>query len=148
LTPGNLYELSFDFTVNPGNGGHGEESSFMKWLEVDMSNSTIPQFYFSGLPSGTQTAVNLEYVRRAIDFTATGTSTTITLQALFPSGLPAFFPDGTPVRADTLYTGPVVDNIDLEDISFPSGGTPAPTPEPASLGVLAVGGLMLLRRRR
>ena len=147
LIPGNTYELSFDFTVNPSEGGHGGESTFVKWMEVDATNTSVPKFYFSGTPSATQTAANMEYVRRAIDFTATGTSTTITFAALFPSGLPATFTDGTPVSANALYTGPVIDNVDLEDITQ-GGVAPVATPEPASLSVLAIGGVMLLRRRR
>ena len=149
LTPGNMYELSFDFTVNPSNGGHGGESSFIKWLHVGITNSSLPDFYFSGTPSGTQTATDMDYVRRAIDFTATGSTTTIMLNAIFPSTLPAFFPDGTPVTADSLYTGPVVDNVDLEDITpVLGGGQVAQLPEPGSLAALSISGLMLLRRRR
>lgn len=148
LTPGTAYELSFDFTVNPGYGEHGE-TTFEKWMEVQVTNSSVPVAYFTGKPSGTQTAMNLEYVRPAIDFVATGTTTTITFAALFPSDLPATFADGTPVTANALYTGPVIDNIDLEGGPQVTGqGNTVPTPEPASLGVLAVGGLMLLRRRR
>lgn len=149
LTPGNLYELSFDFTVNPGDGWHGGESAFIKWLDVGITDSSIPEWCFSGMPSGTQTAIDMGYVRRAIDFTATSTSTTVTLQALFPSGLPATFTDGAPVRTDSLYTGPVVDNVDLQDITPLGGnGKSTPVPEPASLAALSIGGLMLLRRRR
>ena len=149
LIPGNMYELSFDFTVNPSNGGHGGESTFIKWLHVGTTNSTLPDFYFSGMPSATQTAADMDYVRRAIDFTATGSTTTITLNAVFPSTLPAFFPDGAPVNAASLYTGPVVDNVDLEDITTTlGGGQVSQLPEPGSLAALSLSGLMLLRRRR
>jgi hypothetical protein len=148
LTPGTTYELSFDFAVNPGYGLHGE-TTFEKWIEVQATNSSVPVAYFTRKPSGTQTAINLEYVRPAIDFVAMDTTTTITFAALFPSDLPATFADGTPVTANALYTGPVIDNINLEGMPEVTGhGNTAPTPEPASLGVLAVGGLMLLRRRR
>jgi hypothetical protein len=151
LTPGNIYELSFDFSVNPSNGAHGGESAFTKWLDVSITNSDMPDTYFSGTV-GTRTPGNMQYVNRGVFFTADSTSTTITLAELFPAGLPAFFPDGTPILPHTLSAGAVIDNIDLQLITANDvgvGGTGAPpAPEPASLGLLGIGGLMLLRRRR
>ena len=152
LTPGNMYELSFDFSVNPGEGSHGGESSFAKWLDVESTNSSVPAFYFTGTPSPTQTPANMQYVHRAIDFTATASTTTITFAAMFPGGLPTTFTDGTPITASSLYTGPVIDNIDLENITRVvtevGVGNQAAAPEPTSLAIFGLGGVMLLRRRR
>jgi hypothetical protein len=142
LISGKNYELSFDFSVNPSEG-HGGEADFTKWLEVDISNSNMPASYFSGTV-GTRTVSNMQYVRRAVDFTASSESTTISLVALFPSGLPASFSNGTPILPYTLCAGPAIDNVTLEPVS--TFGI-ARAPEPASLGVLGMGGVFLLRRR-
>ncbi|HUO08879.1 MAG TPA: DUF642 domain-containing protein [Phycisphaerae bacterium] len=148
LTPGNLYELSFDFSVNPSGGVHGGESAFTKWIDVGITNSDQPDSYFSGTV-GTRTTTNMQYVTRGIVFTADSTSTTITIAELFPTGLPSVFSDGTSVLPNTISAGVVLDNVDLQPLVV-SGGSVNGTvvPEPASLGLLGIGALMLMRRRR
>ena len=78
---------------------------------------------------------NMHYTLEHFQFTADSSSVTITLWALAPLNLPAG------VTPATSIAGPVIDNLDLHVL-----GSAAQSPEPASIGVLGLGGLLLLRR--
>ena len=136
LTPGDSYQLSFDFAVNPSNGLHGGESAIAKWLDISLTNSDTPDFFFKGVV-GAQTVRTMRWTHYAVNFTATSSTSNITFAAIFPQNLPKTFPDGTPMDIHKLYAGPVVANVDLEDTS--SAGIPAPpptSPEPTTLALI------------
>jgi hypothetical protein len=141
LTSGQHYQLSFDFAVNPETmTGEGNDT---KILDVSVSNSSLESpAVFTGTV-GTRTKTDMQYAVEAVDFVANSTSCTITFAAAMPTGLPAELVNATLPSATNLYCGPVIDNIDLE---LAEGGNTL-TPEPASLGILGAGGLVLLRRK-
>jgi len=140
LTIGQEYTLTFAFSINPEN--YTMEGDTTKNMDVLITNSDEPSTPFSG-SAGTRTNSNMQWTGETINFTASASSTIITFASELSSNLPAFLTNGTVPSATNLYCGPVIDNVDLEVFS----GTPT-TPEPASLSVLGVGSLLLMRRRR
>ncbi len=135
---GTSYVLTFDFAVNPQKGPVNVNGD-TKQLEVSAlaadGDTVLNSQVFQGT-AGTRTVKNMQYETETFTFTATGTTSTLELQALAPLNMP----DG--LSASTIYTGPVIDNLDLEI------GAGSPSPEPASIAVLGMSGLLLLRRRR
>jgi len=137
---GNHYQLTFDYSINPEN--LTGEAGDTKQVKITATGSGVLATQNYSYPFATPTATNMHYVTGATFlFTANSTSTTISLTALL-SNLP------TGITSLTAYCGPVIDNLDLISL----GGNPPPDggaiPEPASLGTLAMGGLLLLRRKR
>ena len=149
LTPGDSYQLSFDFAVNPSNGKYGGESAITKWLDIAITNSNMPNVYFKS-NAGTETVRNIEWIERTVTFTATSTTADITFAAIFPQHLPKTFADGTPFDINKLYAGPVIANADLESLSSRSGSPlpPPAAPEPATLFLLAPAAWSSALRRR
>jgi len=140
LTIGQKYQLSFDFAIDPVTiTGEGVDT---KILDVSVSNSDQSSPAVFSAITGTRTVSNMQYSLETVDFTAAATSCAITFAAALPTNLPATLTNNTVPSATNLYCGPVIDNVDLE----PIGGDPQ-SPEPASLGILGVGGLLLLRRK-
>jgi hypothetical protein len=139
LTVSQQYSLTFEFSVNPEN--YTGEGGTTKILDVTIANSDQPSTLFSA-SAGTRTDSDMQWTGETINFTASAGSTTITFASELPTNLPAFLTNGTVPSATNLYCGPVIDNVDLEVFS----GSPT-TPEPASLGILGVGSLLLIRRR-
>ncbi len=139
LTPGSAYALTFDFSINPENITN--EISSTKFLQITASNTDLAPTLFSGT-AGTRTKTNMQYLQETVDFTPNASAVTLTLSALMPTGLPSTFNTGN------VFCGPVIDNLDLEALSGSTPPPPAPTPEPASLGILGISGLLLLRRKR
>jgi hypothetical protein len=139
--PGTEYTLTFDFSINPDKRiKKFNERLTVKQLSVDIIDPTgegdteiIPTETFTGL-AGTRTRRKMQYLAKSITFTATGDQTTIRFAATLPQGLPAT------LSGATSQCGPVLDNVVL----FESGG--GEVPEPASLSILGVGGLLMLRR--
>lgn len=135
-TPGVLYTLTFDFSINP-QAGPMNEINDTKQLEVSaLAGKTVLSSQIYQGTAGTRTTEDMQYMSESFSFTATGSETTLALEALTPLDMPAG------LTAKTAYCGPVVDNLDLEE------GVSHPAPEPASLALLSLGGLMILRRRR
>lgn len=148
---GTSYTLTFDYSINPENlkpaDNTGEIGSLKNLLvqAIGADGSTVlASQTFSDtadtldgttLPS-VRTKTNMEWGSESLTFTADG-ATTIRLTQLAPTGLPSG------VTATTARCGSVIDNLDL-DVS----GGQNPTPEPASLALLSMGGLLLLKRRR
>jgi hypothetical protein len=133
---GTTYQLSFDLAVNPENLTN--ESALVKKLRASVQSSTsavIAQVDYPGVVA-TRTKSNMQYVTESFFFTATTSFTAINLAALAPAG-------ADPTR---IYTGPVIDNVNL--VPFSSGPLPPPVPEPASLTLLGLGAAALGRRRR
>jgi hypothetical protein len=139
---GTAYTLTFDFSVNPYKNGRRDESDDTKVMQVDALDSdgatVLATQEFTGTV-GTRTKTNMEYTQETFSFTADGPQTTLLLQALAPLNMSPL------VTLLTIRCGPVIDNLDLE-LNGGSGGGPG-TPEPASLGILGLGGLLLMRRR-
>ena len=137
-TPGDLYRLTFEFSVNPEN--KSKEKNTTKVLQVEALGANGSSVLASQTwqdTVGTRTRTNMEYQQKTFTFTADGTSATLTLAALAPLNLPAG------ITAATAYCGPVVDGLDLED----TGSGQPPAPEPASLGIVGAGAILLVVRR-
>lgn len=133
---GHDYLLTFDLSFNPDTLTNEENDT--RFTKVSAIGATTQsQTYTNTLHA--RTANNMMWVTKVFTFTADSTSTTIKLEALMPTGLPSSF------SPTNVYSGSVVDNLDLELVGQPQGGD---TPEPASLGVLGLGSLMMLKRRR
>ncbi len=137
---GTAYTLTFDFSVNPFKNGRFDERDDTKVMQVQALGSdgatVLASQEFTGTV-GTRTKTNMEYTQETFSFTADGPQTTLVLQALAPLNMSPL------VTLLTIRCGPVIDNLDLEI----SAGA-SQLPEPASLGILGVGSLMLLKRRR
>lgn len=127
---GKKYLVTLDIAPNP-------ENYFNPLTSVD--EITIPRILEISTGSAsatwerhalTNSITSLAWETIAWEFTATDTETTIAFKSL-----------GT-----ALYTGMAIDNVSVDEVP---GGIPDPRsiPEPASLGVLALGGLLMLRRR-
>jgi choice-of-anchor C domain-containing protein len=138
--PGQAYQLTFDFAVNPQNIT-GEIGSTKKLL-VSAKALNGPLYaaqLFTGT-TGTRTVANMQYTQETMTFTATSSLTTIAFAALMPTGLSAAY------TSSNVFSGPIIDNVDVE---IQGTSTPRqPVPEPASLSVLSIGAVALLRRRR
>jgi hypothetical protein len=135
LTIGAEYILTFDFSINPDIRERGST----KILQVQaIGNTVLADETFSRTRTN-ETRLNMRFTHESILFTADSTSVTIVLAALAPLNLPAG------VTPSTSVVGPVVDNLVLE---LSDGGSGPNVPEPASLGVMGAGSLLLLRRRR
>jgi len=144
LTAGDTYQLTFDFAANPQNiSGEGAST---KILQVTATNTDLSPTLFTGT-TGTRTTSNMQYTHEILNFTANSTTTTLTLAALMPTGLPANF---TP---SNVWCGPVIDNLDLEDVNGsvndPPGGGTSPVPEPTTTLLIGAGvALLALRKAR
>ena len=136
-TPGTQYLLTFDFSINPENlTNEFGTTKIMKVSATGGGNSILNTQQYSDT-AGTRTFQNMQYTQESFTFTANSNSTTITLAALLPLNLP---PGMTGASAQC---GPVIDNLDLE----PAPGA-SQLPEPGTLAVMGLGGMLLLRRRR
>jgi hypothetical protein len=137
-TPSVDYLLTFDFAVNPDTWNIDETGTVKRLLvsAIGANGSTLLTSQTYSGSDGTRTRTSMQYVQETFSFTSDGTSTTLKLEALAPLNMTGL------MTANNIFTGPVIDNLDLEI----GGG--APSPEPASLAVLAIGGLALLKRRR
>jgi choice-of-anchor C domain-containing protein len=129
------YTLTFDFSINPQNGPSREKND-LKDLRVEAIGADgvtiLASQDYTGT-AGTRTKTDMQYSSQSFSFTADGAFSTIRLLAVRPANR---------APGAKLYTGPVVDNLDLEL------GAGNPTPEPASLAVLGMGATALLSRRR
>ncbi len=134
LTPGTSYLLTFDFAINPENLDN--EAGSTKIMQVTATNTDLAPTLFSGT-AGSATKLNMDWVHETLAFTANASNVTLTMAALMPTGLPNTF---TP---NNVYCGPVIDNLVLDSI----GGGALQAPEPASVSVLGLGTIALLRRR-
>ncbi len=134
LTIGTDYELTFDFAINPDQ----REKSSGKIMQVQAVGSAVLVTQTYQRTKNGESKSHMHYTHESIQFTADSTSVTITFSALPPLNLPGG------LLASRSVVGPVLDNVDLEA----AGGGGPQSPEPASLGVLGLGGLLLLRRRR
>jgi len=132
------YTLTFDFSVNPEVGFFLDESASTKILRVQAvtSSGTILASQDYSDTAGTRTFQDMQWSNETFTFTAPGTGVTLKLTALTPTNLPSG------ATASKIYTGPVIDNLDLE----PGGGSQVP--EPASLGLMGAGTTTLMLRRR
>ncbi len=137
---GDLYSLTFDFSINPQKSTNEENTTKILQIQaldtVIMSDVLASQDYQG--TAGTRTVKNMEWETQTFQFVASGTESTLTLAALTPLNLP-----GNETSA-TCYCGPVIDNLDLENL----GAGQPPTPEPASLGILGLGAVLLMGRRK
>ncbi len=151
LAPGSHYSLTFDFAVNPETLTN--EGGSTKILQVSMTNTSLSPTQFTGT-AGTRTKTNMGYVQEVLNFTATSSSSTLTMAALMPTGLVQS------ATASTVYCGPVIDNLDFEFVSGSSqqppgpgsgptgpGSGQTPVPEPTMPGLFVVGMVMLLGRQ-
>jgi choice-of-anchor C domain-containing protein len=135
-TVGTTYKLSFDLAVNPENLTN--EIALIKTLRATIQSSSsaiLAQVDYPGL-AGARTKSNMQYVTETFFFTATSSLSAISFASLAPVG----------ANAAKVYTGPVIDNVDLTPLG--GGPLPPPVPEPASLTVLAIGAAALLGRRK
>lgn len=142
LTAGSHYSLAFDFSVNPE--AIDNEGGSTKALQVSVSNTDLTPTLFTGTV-GTRTKNNMQYLHEILNFTTTTTSATLTMAAMMPTGLPNTF------LPNTVYCGPVIDNLDFEFVSGavqtpPGDPNPAPVPEPTMPVLFVVGTGMLLGR--
>lgn len=138
-TPGDLYGLTFEFSINPENlAGESGTTKILQIQALGANGSSVLASLTYQDTAGTRTNADMEYEQETFQFVADGKKATLTLAALPPLNLP----DGE--TAATCYCGPVVDALDLEDL----GSSTPPTPEPASLGMLALGSILLLGARR
>jgi hypothetical protein len=140
LTPGALYGITFDFAVNPSlYQGENTDTKFLQLTVISSSFVHDGSQVYSG-SAGSATRTNMGYVSEFLSFTASTSIENINFSALVPANLP------NGVTAATAACGPVIDNVDLEYLS--GSGTPSGSaPEPASLGLLAAGSMLLFRRR-
>jgi choice-of-anchor C domain-containing protein len=118
-TAGVAYVVRFDLSGNPDD--FGEPS--LKSLRVTAAGQSADFSYDTAVEGNT--AADMRWKSFEFVFTATGATTTLE----FVSTLPVQF------------TGPALDNVSVEL-------APAAVPEPASLALLAAGGLVLVGRRR
>jgi choice-of-anchor C domain-containing protein len=138
---GEEYQLLFDFAINPENNT-GEGSSIKRLAVRAIANDgDIDGIQVFSDDKGTRKYWDMQYETKVFLFAATSTRTTIAFNAMMPLGLPGSF---TPLN---VYSGPVIDNVELD--LAPGTDTPPPPsiPEPASLAVLGLGAVALLRRR-
>ena len=137
---GTTYKLTFDLSSNPEN--LTDEATLAKKLRVSMEsagNVLLNQVDFSTY-TGTRTKSNMMYVKETLYFTANSTATAISLASMAPAG----------ASASGVYTGPVIDNLDLEPFSSnvpPPSSDPPAVPEPASMALLGIGAAACLMRR-
>ncbi|MGN6368092.1 MAG: DUF642 domain-containing protein, partial [Phycisphaerae bacterium] len=115
LTPGLSYQLSFDLSANPSNGKFGGESAITKWLDISITNTATPDFYFNASAT-TYTVSNMEWINRALTFTPTSTSSTITFAAIFPQHLPPTITAGTHHDIHKIYARPGITNKKQESL--------------------------------
>jgi choice-of-anchor C domain-containing protein len=137
-TPGQSYQLTFDFAVNPQNITYEVNSTKKLLVSAKALNGPLYAAQLFTGTAGTRTLANLQYTQETMTFTATSNRTTLSFAALMPTGLPAAY------TSTNVFSGPIIDNIEVEIL----GTSSTPTPEPASLGVLGLGAAALLRRRR
>ncbi len=153
-TNGTQYTLTFDFSVNPAHRPKPhDELTDTKVLQVQVidgagsgnqeddeprpaigSNILASQIYTA--TAGTRTRTNMQYISETFSFTGTGDPVTLVLSALTPLNM------GPKLNSANVRCGPVIDNLDLEI----GGAQTRSVPEPASLGLLGLGSLLLARR--
>jgi len=134
------YTFTFDLAANP-EAGPQMETGTTKILRVEAlaaDGTTVLASTDFQITKGARTLQNMQWQSNSFTFTATGATSTILLSAITPLNLP----EGA--TSSNIFTGPVIDNLNL----FPSGSPPTPTPEPASLGLLGVSASALLLKRR
>ena len=109
-TVGETYRVTFDLAGNP------EENPTIKEMRVSAGGSSAD---FSFDITGNSNS-NMGWVSKSWDFTATGTTTTLSFLSLVDTGF-----------------GPALDNVSVVALSSPP---PSPIPEPSSmLGLLSLG---------
>jgi hypothetical protein len=134
LTIGADYELTFDFSINPD----PREKGSTKILQVQAVGGSILNTETFQRVKTNESKGNMHYTHETFQFTADSTSVTLILSALAPLNLPG---NVTPAKS---LVGPVIDNLDLE----PTGGSGPNIPEPASIGFLGAGAMLLVRRAK
>ncbi|HVX83506.1 MAG TPA: choice-of-anchor C family protein [Phycisphaerae bacterium] len=137
-TAGTIYKLTFDLAANPENLTN--EATLVKKLRVSVQSSSaiLNQADYSSFV-GTRTKDNMLYVTETLYFAATTPTTAISFAAMAPTG----------TNPNAIYSGPVIDNVQLTPFGVISPPPPPPVPEPASIALLGIGvGACLLRRHR
>jgi hypothetical protein len=139
LAPGATYGISFDVAVNPSlYQGEGITTKQLQLTVTNPASSILAMRLYQGT-AGTATRNDMQYITESLTFVATSSSETLNFAALTPTDLPAG------LNGATVACGSVIDNVDME---FISGTVPTNVaPEPASLGLLAAGSLLLRRRK-
>jgi choice-of-anchor C domain-containing protein len=137
---GEEYQLLFDFAVNPQNNTGEGESIKRLAVRAIANDGDVDGIQVFSDSKGTRKFWDMQWETEVFLFTATSTRTTIAFNAMMPLNLSAAF---TPIN---VFGGPVIDNVVLD--LAPGTPTQFSVPEPASLAVLALGSMAMLRRRR
>jgi choice-of-anchor C domain-containing protein len=117
-TPGETYEVTFDFAGNP----YPDLDPPIKYMGVSAAGQSAG-FFFDVTGHDT---TNMGWETHTWQFTATGSSTTLAFYSL----------DSFGTEHSGIF-GPALDNVSVLII-----------PEPATLSLLGLGSLVLLRKRR
>lgn len=136
---GARYKVSFQLSANFECPAEWDETILDKYLELSILGAgglQIENVSYTVSPGG-RTKTAMGYALKEFEFIADSTSTGIVFSAIPPvSELLGGH------LASAMRTGAVIDDVQMILI----GGNPPPVPEPASLAVLGLGGLLLLRR--
>jgi choice-of-anchor C domain-containing protein len=121
---GQWYAVSFDLSGNPGNGTFGTGLPLIKQVQVT-AGDFVGDYSFD---SSGQSIDALVWQKILFSFVAVDTRSTLSFVSLSPAG--------------TAY-GALIDNVHVSTTSAPE-----PTPEPATLALMAVGTAAAGIRRR